>query len=280
MLSARRVRIAVVAAAVLTTASLALAQRIWSGRGWFGEEPPRWASPEHFDGSFNYCRVFYQSSRGEPGGMGWWTDYPGADNNFSVRLAELTKIRVRLDADGQPDHVVVRLNDPLLYECPRIFMEDVGTAALSDEEAAQLRDYLLKGGFLWVDDFWGTAAWNQWVREIAHVLPPVDYPIEDIPASDPIRHTLYDFDEVLQAPSIQSWYRLGGTTTSERGADSAHANFRGIRDRQGRLMVIMTHNTDIADTWEREGENHEYFLRFSPEGYGIGINIVLYAMTH
>ncbi|OLC45201.1 MAG: hypothetical protein AUH43_16585 [Acidobacteria bacterium 13_1_40CM_65_14] len=91
--------------------------------------------------------------------------------------------------------------------------------------------------------------------------------------------TLYDVKRMPQVPSISHWYRSGGGT-SERGADSAIVTFKGIRDEKGRLMIVMTHNTDIADTWEREGDNREYFDRFSPEGYAIGVNFILYAMTH
>ena len=257
--------------------------RIWVGgdRG-FGRvrrEPANWAERANFTGQYNFCRVFYSSDRGENGGMGWWTDYPGADNNFSVRLAELTYVNVKMKPDGQPDHLVLRLTDPLIYRCPVLHMEDAGTVRFSDEEVVSLRDYLLKGGFLYVDDFWGTLAWEQWSSEIGRVLPPHKYPIVDIPRDHPILHTLYDVKEVPQVPSINQWYRMGGGT-SERGDDSPYVNFRAIQDEQGRLVVVMTHNTDISDTWEREGENKEYFDRFSPDGYAVGVNITLYAMTH
>jgi len=257
--------------------------RIWVGgdRG-FGRvrrEPANWADRANFTGQYNFCRVFYSSDRGENGGMGWWTDYPGADNNFSVRLGELTYVNVKMKPDGQPDHLVLRLTDPLIYRCPVLHMEDVGTVRFSDEEVVSLRDYLLKGGFLYVDDFWGTLAWEQWASEIGRVLPPHKYPIIDIPRDHPILHTLYDVKEVPQVPSINRWYNMGGGT-SERGDDSPYVNFRAIQDEQGRLVVVMTHNTDISDTWEREGENKEYFDRFSPDGYAVGVNITLYAMTH
>ncbi len=111
------------------------------------------------------------------------------------------------------------------------------------------------------------------------MLPPGEFPIFDIPADHPIMHTLYDVKEIPQVSAISFWRQSGGST-SERGSDSAHGNFRGINDDHGHLMVVMTHNTDIADTWEREGESHEYFERFSPPGYAVGVNIVLYAMTH
>ena len=271
------------AAVMLAATVAAYAQRIWvggPGGGFWRGGPPKFGSPADFDGSFNYCRGFYSSATREAGGSGWGTDYPGADNNFSVRLAELTLIRVKLNADdGQPTHVVLRLTDPLIARCPILFMEDVGTAKFADDEVRALHDYLLKGGFLWVDDFWGSYAWDRWTVEIARVLPPERFPITDVALDHPIMHTLYDVKRMPQVPAISFWYRSGGGT-SERGSDSAIVTFKGIRDEQGRLMVVMTHNTDIADTWEREGENRDYFDRFSPEGYAIGVNFILYAMTH
>jgi hypothetical protein len=274
----QRVAVAAVLGAVLVAVTAA-AQRIWVGRGTFWRTPPKWATTANFDGSFNYCRGYYTSNRREAGGSGWDTDYPGADNNFSVRLAELTRVRVKLDAAGQPDYVVVPLTDPLLFHCPMLFMEDVGTIQFSDEEVESLRAYLLKGGFLTVDDFWGTPAWEQWASEIGRVLPPSRYPIVDIPNEHAIMHTLYDVKDIEQVSSIQFWTRSGGNV-SERGPDSPYPNHRGIVDQKGRLMVVMTHNTDIPDTWEREGESQEYFERFSPAGYAIGVNTVLYGMTH
>jgi hypothetical protein len=212
-------------------------------------------------------------------GQGWRTDYPGADNNFSVRLAELTNVSVQFDASRQPNHVVVSLSDPLLFRCPTLFMEDVGTIQFDPEEVQALRTFLLKGGSLWVDDFWGTNAWLVWAQEIGRVLPPGEFPIFDIPPTHPIMRTLYSVETIPQVPNIGFWRRTGGGT-SERGFDSAEVHFRGIQDQNGRLMVVMTHNTDIADTWEREGENQDYFDTFSPAGYAVGVNVVLYAMTH
>jgi len=266
-------------ASMLATAAIAAAQRIMVAPGRVLRVAPKWATSQDFDGSFIYCRGYYTSVRREAGGTGWSTDYPAADNNFSVRLMELTFTHVQLDRERQPDTVVVRLTDPLLYKCPILFMEDTGTLRFTAREVESLRDYFLKGGFLYVDDFWGTSAWQQWTAEIGRVLPASEYPIFDIPAGHPVLHSLYDVKAVPQVSSINFWQRNGGST-SERGSDSPHANFRGIADDHGRLMVVMTHNTDIADTWEREGEDKEYFRTFSPAGYALGVNIVLYAMTH
>lgn len=261
----------------LACASIALAQEIWvGGGGRFSRFAPRFATLEEFDGRFQYCRGFWG---GEGRRSGWSTDYPGADNNFSIRLAELTRVDVKFDADRQPHHVVVPLNDPALYRCPMLFMENVERLWLSETEVVGLRNYLLKGGFVWVDDFWGSAAWANWERQVSRILPPGEYPIFDIPLSHPIMHSMYEVKEVLQVPSISFWYRSGGQV-SERGFDSAEAHFRGVQDSRGRLMMLATHNTDVADTWEREGESAEYFNLFSPRGYAIGVNVVIYALTH
>src|SRR5881409_2676573 len=142
----QRVAVAAVLGAVLVAVTAA-AQRIWVGRGTFWRTPPKWATTANFDGSFNYCRGYYTSNRREAGGSGWDTDFPGADNNFSVRLAELTNVRIKLQPDDQPDYVVLRITDPLIAKCAVLHFEDSGTAIFSDEEVLALRAYLLKGGF-------------------------------------------------------------------------------------------------------------------------------------
>ena len=150
--SSRRLPTALIAGVFITVASVVFAQRIWVGGGGFYREPPKWATPADFDGSFLYCRGFYRSVTREMGGQGWSTDYPGADNNFSVRLAELTRVYIRLNPDRQPNTVVVALSDPLLFRCPMLFMEDVGTAEFSEAEVQNLKAFFAKGGFLGVDD--------------------------------------------------------------------------------------------------------------------------------
>ena len=280
---ARRNRTLGSAFVLLLLAGAAYAQ-IWTGndmwRGWRGE-PPRFATRAIKDGRFHFCRLMYPSAYREAGGQGWRTDYPGADINFSIRLAELTKTAVGIDGDGEgdPEHFVVRSSgDANLYNCPFVHIEDAGTAQFSDADVAQLREYLLKGGFMWSDDFWGSRAWAVWEQEIGRVLPPERFPIVDIPVTHAMFQTVYSVKRILQVPAISRWRNSG--ETSERGSDSAVVNTRGIFDRKGRLMVLMTHNTDISDTWEREGEDVEYFYRFSPEGYAIAINVMVYAMTH
>ena len=267
------------AALVVVISAVAAAAQFGGGFGRFRRFPPRVpASDASFDGGFNFCRVMYTGGRREAGGQGWSTDYPDADINFSIRFSELTKTRVSRQADTDaPSHFTVRLTDPWLGRCPFVLASDVGTMTLNEAEVAALRDYLLKGGFLWVDDFWGTRAWDQWAGEMKKVLP--EYDIVDVPANHAIRTSMFTITTVKQVTSINFWRRSGGDT-SERGADSPHANFRMIADPHGRILVLMTHNTDIGDSWEREGEDHDFFLQFSPEGYALGVNAVLYALSH
>jgi hypothetical protein len=158
-------------------------------------------------------------------------------------------------------------------------MEDVGTAAFTEAEVRGLQAYLLKGGFLWVDDYWGTYAWQNWASQLARVLPPAEYPVRDVPFDHPVFRMMFEVHELPQIPSIQFW-RTSGGGTSERGSDSAVPAVRGVSDHHGNLMVLMTHNTDISDAWEREGEDPRFFYKFSPNGYAVGINVILYAMTH
>jgi hypothetical protein len=277
-LSSRRSLTAAATAAIIVLAGAAgFAQRIWFGG--YGYTPPRFPTRESFQGSFNFCRAMFQSNRREK--RGWSTDYPGADLNFSTRLAELTKapVTMRQDADEEdaPDAVVVRLTDDALFKCPYVLMQDAGTAAFSGEEARRLREYLLKGGFVFTSDYWGDLAREQFDEQIGLALPPDQYPIMELPLNHSIWRTLFEVKTVPQMPSIQSWRRSGGNT--DRGVvDPPSA--RAIADERGRLMVVMLHNTDIPDGWEREGEDPEYFYRFSPDSYAVGINIVLYAMTH
>ena len=212
--------------------------------------------------------------------MGWATDYPYAGINLMHRFSDLTTARVSLDQGGNPNHWVVRLTDPGLFNCPFVMAADVGTIGLSQIEAAQLRAYLLKGGFLWVDDFWGSRAWAHWTHEIGKVLAPSKYPVIDVPLEHPIFRTMTHINAVPQISSIQFWRGVGGRTTSERGYDSEKASFRAITDEHGRFLVVMTFNTDVGDAWEREADDPRFFAQFSPDGYGLGINVLLHAMSH
>ena len=263
--------------AILVLLVLGIASLAWGQFRRGGDDVnSRLARDDSFDGKFHYCRAVYRRNPRGQGGS-WLTDYPLADIFLSIRISEITKIRVSFDATGQPNHLIVRLTGDELYRCPVILMQEVGSLLITDEDAKRLREYLLKGGFLWVDDFWGSYSWEVFANEIRKVLPPPDYQIVDITPEHPIYHTMFDLKEVPQIPGIGTF--LAGRT-SELGADSAEVHVRGITDKQGRVMVLATHNTDVSDSWEREGEDPTYFRQFSVNGYRVAVNVILYAMTH
>ena len=274
------VALAVIVVVGALTVTYAQQQRIWSG--FYGYTPPKFPTPTTYDGSFNFCRAMFTSDRREK--QGWGTDYPGADINFSVRVSELTKVPVKRVSDGEemvPDAVVVRLTDDWLFRCSFTLMEDAGTARFSDAEVERLRQYLLKGGFLLVSDYHGSLAKEQFDEEIGRVLPHQEFPIQDLtPPDHPIWNTMFHVTQIPQMASIQTWRRTGGGTIERWNENGAPPDVRGIADDHGRLMVVMVHNTDLPDPWEREGEEKDYFFRFSPAAYSVGVNILLYALTH
>ncbi|MCZ6636223.1 MAG: DUF4159 domain-containing protein [bacterium] len=241
--------------------------------------------------SFTFCRVRYSSvGRGEWGWGrrrgSWATDYPESDENFSLRLSQLTTLHVNRTEDGRFKHVIVQLDHPDLFKYPFIYMLEVSGMELTEGEREGLRSYLLRGGFLFVDDFWGDYAWDNWEYEISQVLPPEDFPMVDIPLDHEIFHIVFDLDEVPQVPSVGHywWWEETGITYEDRHSYDRYGtepHCKGIFDQKGRLMVVAIHNTDLGDGWEREGENYGYFKEFSAKrAYPMGINIVVYAMTH
>lgn len=271
----RRLVQATAFAAVLALCVVALsAQGFRRGRRFF--EPVRSPTADSYDGAFSFCRIIFPQAMDGDGG-GWMVDYPRADINLSIRYSELTKARISRQPNGEPNHVVIDLNDPYLFQCPFIMMTEVGALYMGPEEAQHLREYLQKGGFLWADDFWGSYAWDYFEREIRRALPADEYPIVDLPPDHPLFRSQFVVEKVIQIPSINSW---AGGWTSERGSDSAVPHARGISDSQGRLMALITFNTDYGDAFEREGDDPRYFYTFSVDGYALGINTLLYAMTH
>jgi hypothetical protein len=236
----------------------------------------RIATAKDFDGRWHFCRLVYQGNRN---GGSWTTDYPNADINMSIRFAELTKTRVSFTPSGQPNHLLVRPTDDELFQCPLVIMTAPGSAIFDDEEAAALRTYLDKGGFIWADDFWGSEQWEQWELQLRKVLPAAEHEIVEVPVDHPLLRAQFVVTEIPQIPNI-GYFRRSGGDTSERGADSAIPTAKVISDARGQVMVLMTHNTDISDSWEREGEDASYFYAFSPKGYALGINVLLYALTH
>ena len=265
---------------LVALAAVAVAVRVEAQFRQRGLVNPRVAIDEDFDSSFQFCRVAYRSDPRGNGDGNWSVDSPWAEVNLSIRLSELTKTTVKRRPSGEPHFLLVRLSDDVMFRCPFIMMTEVGTAYIDETEAANLRAYLLKGGFLWVDDFWGTEAWDWWEGQFRKVFPANEYPIIDLPLDHPLYHSQFDIKKgTPQIASIGMWIRLGHGT-SERGEDSAVVHTRAVVDSHGRIMALMTHNTDLGDSFEREAEDPEYFSTMSVPGYAFGINTLLYAFTH
>jgi hypothetical protein len=274
----RRHIILVLAALVALVLAVRVDAQFRQRRGGFGNlSSGSIATDKDFDGAFHFCRVMFRSDfRGDGGN--WSVDYPRADINLSVRLSELTRADVSMK-NGEPNPLLIRLTDDALFRCPFIMMTEVGSASIDEKEAERLREYLLKGGFLWADDFWGTYAWEWWVGQFSKVLNPSEYPIIDLPSNHPLFSSQFVIKKVPQIASINYWAGSGGDT-SERGEDSREAHARAVLDKHGNIMVLMTHNTDLGDSFEREGDDPQYFYQMSVPGYAFGINALLYAFTH
>ncbi|MBS0262957.1 MAG: DUF4159 domain-containing protein [Planctomycetes bacterium] len=229
---------------------------------------PVWPVAERFKAdAFTFARVRYNSWRG----WGKWAvDFPDSDLNFSYRLHELTALEV------DPYGKIVELTDDNLFDYPFIYLIEPGDLHFSDEELIALRRYLFNGGFLMVDDFWGEYEWANFYEEIKRVFPDRE-PLE-LPLEHEIFHCVYDLKQKPQIPSI-GWIHHGRTDDGRPDAPEAH--YKAIFDDKGRMMVIICHNTDLGDGWEREGEDTRYFKEFSEKwAYPLGINILTYAMTH
>ena len=240
---------------------------------------PNWTVNKEFSHDiFTFVRIRYSSGYGGDyyggrygrGGGRWATDYPDSDYNFSFRLQQLTSMQVH------PEGVVLELTDPELFDYPFIYMLEPGRLVFSKDEVECLRRYLLNGGFLMVDDFWGEDEWDNFYYEIKRVFP--DREPRELPLSHPIFHSVFDLKEKPQIPSIGVALQYG--VTYERN-DARTPHYKALYDDKGRMMAIICHNTDLGDGWEREGENEWYFHEFSEKkAYPLGINIVFYAMTH
>lgn len=266
----------ILAAALLAAAGLAVAAQV-EAQFFRSFRSVRLARPADFDGTFQFCRVMFSDNPRGDGGD-WSVDWPRADINLSIRLSELTKTVVGKAPAGDPNHLLLRLTDDTLFQCPFIMMTEVGSLYMRPAEAERLRMYLLKGGFLWADDFWGSYAWDVWEEEMRKVFPEAEYPIVDVPLTHPLFRTQFEMKNgAPQISAIGNWAR---GVLSERGADSAEVHVRAILDSHQRVMVLITHNTDFGDSYEREGDNPEYFYEMSVPGYAFGINTILYAMTH
>lgn len=234
-------------------------------------------------GKFTFVRIRYDSV----GGYGeswysfagrdwerWETDYPEADENFVFRMAELTTI------NPNPRAIVRRLTSEDLFTFPFIYMCDVGWMHLRAEEKERLREYLLRGGFLWVDDFWGYLEWQNLEDIMAEVLPEIKW--REIPRDHAIFNMVFPLDGPPQIPArifaIQGMKTEPEYIHKSGGLEDVHC--RGWFDKDGRLLAVATHNTDIGDGFEREGEGEWYFKNYSTKAYAMGVNIVVYALTH
>jgi hypothetical protein len=231
---------------------------------------PDWEIDKQFKHDvFTFVRLRYNSWRGR---SRWATDYPDSDLNFSYRLQQLTSMKV------DPDGLILDITDPELFQHPFVYMIEPGTLEFAEQEVVAMRRYLLNGGFLMIDDFWGEEEYNNLYEQIKRVFP--DREPQELPKEHELFNCVYKLKEKPQVPSLGAAQagRSRGITW-ERGGQEVH--YKGIFDDKGRMMVIICHNTDLGDGWEREGEDAWYFKEFSEKmAYPMGINIVFYAMTH
>jgi hypothetical protein len=203
-------------------------------------------------------------------GARWAVDYPKADLQFLTALRRLSIV------DAFESDNAIELDDPQLRRFPFLYILEVGSMSLTDAEVRALHDYLLAGGFMVVDDFWGTWAWENFQTEMKRVFP--DRSIAEIPLTHPVFHVFYDITDILQVPNVyQGYFAAAGGPTHEY--DGYVPYVRGIFDDDGRLMVLINWNTDLGDAWEW-ADDPNYPLKFSTFAYEMGINFVIYAMTH
>lgn len=227
---------------------------------------------------FVFARLMYPPSRYGRGGFrfrgGDWTegfsiwtqDYPRADRHFAPALRRLTRIHVR--SVEQP----VNLDDGDVYDWPWLYAVQTGSWNLTDRQAAALREFLMRGGFLMCDDFWGEGEWQTFMESMSRVLP--GRPVVDLPDSDPVFHTVYDLNDRYQVASRGSVNR--GRTDK---CYPCPARWRGIYDDKGRLAVAITFESDVGDSWEW-ADDPTYPEKFAALGIRIGVNYVIYSMTH
>ncbi len=218
---------------------------------------------------FYFARLAYNGFGGFYGrGGSWATDYPKADQIF---LSFIDRLLPNLDAYER--EFVMQVNNPDVRRFPLLYALEVGRMSLTPPEIVGLRDYLLAGGFLIIDDFWGTQEWQQFEYQMRQVLP--DHQIVDLDIDHPIFTTFYEIDEIIQVPNVGQGVR--GGRTYER--DGIIPQVKGIHDENGRLMVIINWNTDLGDAWEWADDPY-YPLKYSTYAYEMGVNFIVYAMSH
>jgi hypothetical protein len=277
----RRARILVLPLLGLLLVGTLIAQRGRGPRRALREEPPPPVAPidpQFTADVFTFARIQYDSMATWYGSEKWTIDYPDADWNLSFRLGQLTSMKV------EPGGRVLRLTDPALFDFPFIYIVEPGDLLFSDEEVKVLRRYLLSGGFLMVDDFWGEREWGNFYHELKRVFPEREP--EELPLDHPIFHCVFDLKEKPQIPNVGLGTRslIPGDPaygiTWER-PDARQVHYRALYDDHRRIMVIICHNIDLGDGWEREGDNELYFREFSEKkAYPLSINILFYVTTH
>ena len=247
---------------------------------------PNWTNPPEFAHDvFTFVRLIRdRDPYGSPTAGSWITDFPDSDLNLSYRVQQMTSIKV--DPNGR----ILRLTDPELFRFPFIYTVEPGALLLRDEEVPILREYLLNGGFLMVDDFWGEWQWEGMASQLKRVFPERDF--VDLPMDHPIFHCVFDLQgplSKLQTPNSRQGIRsqYDGVTWERHPfkdggiEECSEMHVRAIFDDKGRIMVLATHNCDNGDSWEREGESDYFFHEFSEKrGFPLGINIIYYVMTH
>ena len=219
--------------------------------------------------SFYFTRGIYSDGgwgRRRRGGS-WATDWPKSDLQFNVVLRRLANI------DAYPEQHALTLDDPDLRRFPFLYILEVGSMYLTPAELEGIRGYLLAGGFMVVDDFWGTYEQANFEEQMQRIFP--EFPIVDLPLDHEVFHAFYEVKEILQVPSINNW--RWGQQTWER--DGYVPYVKGVFDNEGRLMVVINGNTDLGDAWEW-AEQPDYPLKFSTYAFQMGVNFIIYAMSH
>lgn len=229
------------------------------------EDAKRYPRPAHQNNQIIFARLVY-TGRIPYYYKGWYTDFPKADRLLIQGLQRLTTL------DIADQGVVVPINDPELFQYPFIYSSEVGQIVLSPEDAATMREYLLRGGFWFMDDFWGTSEWASMEAQMKKIFP--DLEIKDIPLTHPIFHMVFDIDKLVQTPN--SGYKQTGITYEQ---DGFIPECKGIFDEKGRLMVVINHNTDLGDSYEW-ADDPDYPMKFTGYGYRHALNIIMYAMSH
>ena len=222
-------------------------------------------------GEFTFVRIVYDSPHSPYNysfGGAWRVDFPAADENFMSGIREWVGTNLRLS--GGP--VQLRATDEQLFDYPFAYIVEPGHMELSDREAASLREYLLRGGFLFLDDFHGEVEWEHAREQVNKILP--GYEIKDLPTTHSIFHSYFDLDGVIQVPGVAA---LVQGVTYEKGGVTPH--YMGVEDRNGRLMIFLTRNCDLGDAWEWINDER-YPMQYGVVAYKVAINVVIYAMTH